>query len=67
MVPPKKPEEKSSNPYTVKERARREKLKGFDRLLDKSKRTLKQAETDTRNKVRKSLGFNILSPKEQAS
>ncbi|KAE9961056.1 hypothetical protein EG328_008622 [Venturia inaequalis] len=65
MAPPKTPESKSTNVYTVKELGRRTKLSGFGLILDKSKRVLKQAKSDIRVKLRKSAGFTSLSKVEQ--
>ncbi|RDI77661.1 Vanillyl-alcohol oxidase [Venturia inaequalis] len=64
MAPPKTPESKSTNAYTVKELGRRAKLSSFGLILDKSKRVLKQAESDIRVKLRKSAGFTLLSKVE---
>ena len=44
MAPPKPAEMKSTNRYTVKELARRAQKTGFEAVLEKSKRALKQAE-----------------------
>ncbi|KAE9961034.1 hypothetical protein EG327_010237, partial [Venturia inaequalis] len=65
MALPKTPESKSTNAYIVKELGRRAKLSGFGLILDKSKRVLKQAESDTRVKLRKLAGFTLLSKVEQ--
>ncbi|KAE9961118.1 hypothetical protein EG328_006391 [Venturia inaequalis] len=65
MAPPKTPESKSTNVYTVKELGRRAKLSSFSLILDKSKRVLKQAESDIRVKLRKSAGFTSLSKVKQ--
>ncbi|KAE9961701.1 hypothetical protein EG328_002003 [Venturia inaequalis] len=65
MALPKTPESKSTNVYTVKELGRRAKLSSFGLILDKSKRALKQAKSDTRVKLRKSAGFTSLLKVEQ--
>ncbi|KAE9961239.1 hypothetical protein EG327_005305 [Venturia inaequalis] len=65
MALPKTLESKSTNAYTVKELGRRAKLSSFSLILDKSKRVLKQAKSNTRVKLRKSAGFTSLSKVEQ--
>ncbi|KAE9962047.1 hypothetical protein EG327_002510 [Venturia inaequalis] len=65
MALPKTPESKSTNIYTVKELGRRTKLSGFGLILDKSKRALKQAESNARVKLRKSAGFSSLLKAKQ--
>ncbi|KAE9961307.1 hypothetical protein EG328_003908 [Venturia inaequalis] len=65
MALPKTLESKSTNIYTVKELGRRAKLSGFGLILDKSKRVLKQAESNARVKLRKSAGFTLLLKVEQ--
>ncbi|KAE9961097.1 hypothetical protein EG328_007015 [Venturia inaequalis] len=65
MALPKTLESKSTNTHTVKELGRRTKLSGFGLILDKSKRALKQAESNARVKLRKSAGFTSLSKVEQ--
>ncbi|KAE9961050.1 hypothetical protein EG327_008933 [Venturia inaequalis] len=65
MALPKTLESKSTNTHTVKELGRRAKLSGFGLILDKSKRVLKQAESNIRVKLRKSAGFTSLSKVEQ--
>jgi hypothetical protein len=65
MAPPKPAEMKSTNRYTVKELARRAQKTGFEAVLEKSKRALKQAEWEARKKVRQSHGFGALSKDEQ--